>query len=457
MRYCSLLFLWCICLSGQTVTREARDLALSTTRDAGTTIFHLRNEYRSPATSWIVECHGQSDPGKGWTSQWYWSDQEIGLDGKPLQPGKETEFRNTFPKASPMMGGQDPGSCENFQLVAAIFADGSVTGEFRWINAIIQERQKVYQDLTKATDLLHKAISEGTDRTSVIKKLTEWRDSEPPGAMGPKAYANYFVTWGRLSRPSKEGPHADMLPVRPASRAAVTGVSLWLIQEKETSFPDTLKSLSEWQDRLGQIKAVTGAPESMRAGFTPPAARSGVPNPADYVGKPAVDFTLKDAYGQDFAFKDLHGKTVFLNFWATWCEPCIAEMPEIEALQKEFKDSGLVVVCIDPYESADIAKKYFDEHKYPFVNLVDVKQTTFEKYGDKGVPKTVLIDKDGIVRFYQQGGNSNQDFRRQVLKLGLQSSAPVKVENSREREATATMLNRRRQYAREQVAGYRLP
>ena len=425
MRYCSLLFLWCLCLSGQPVTREARELALSSTRDADTTIFHLRNEYRAPATAWIVECHGETDPGKGWTSQWYWSDQEIGLEGKPLEPGKETEFRYTPPKGNPMMGGQAQGTCENFQVVAAVFADGSVTGEFTWINAIIQERQKVYQDLTKAKDLLNKAISEGTDRSSVIRKLTDWRESEPPGTMGQKPIAN----WGRQSRPSKEGPNADLLPVRPFARAAAVGVTLWLIQQKETSFPDTLKSLTEWQGRLAQIKAVTGAPESMPAMFTSRRGGSGSTNSTDYVGKPAVDFALKDVDGHDFAFKDLRGKTVFLNFWATWCKPCIAEMPDIEALQKEFKDSGLVVVLIDPYESADVAKKYFDEHKYPFVNLVDAKQTVFDKYGDNGVPKTVLIDKDGIVRFYQHGGRSNQDFRGPVLKLGLQSSGPVKVEN----------------------------
>ena len=141
MRCVSLFFLWCAFLSGQPVTRDARELALTKSSDAGTTTFHLRNEYSAPATAWIVECHGETDPGIEWTSQWHWSDQEIGLEGKPLEPGKETEFRLPPRRAMPMMGGgESAGNCENFRVIAAVFTDGTVSGDFKWINDIALDK-----------------------------------------------------------------------------------------------------------------------------------------------------------------------------------------------------------------------------------------------------------------------------------------------------------------------------
>ena len=137
------------------------------------------------------------------------------------------------------------------------------------------------------------------------------------------------------------------------------------------------------------------------------------------VGKPAPDFTLKDVDGREVALKDLRGKAVLLNFWATWCEPCRDEMPHLEALHEAFKDKGLVVIGINATESAEIARKYFAEQGYTFQSLLDPAGDAYNKYGAGGYPGTVLIDKDGIVRYAQRGFNSKVDLRAEVLKLGL--------------------------------------
>jgi hypothetical protein len=83
------------------------------------------------------------------------------------------------------------------------------------------------------------------------------------------------------------------------------------------------------------------------------------------------------------------------------------------------KGDGLVLVCIDLSEPAETARRYFAEQKLPFTNLLDPNKETFNKYGAGGIPKIVLIDRDGSVRYFQQGRRSGQDFHAGVAKLGL--------------------------------------
>ena len=64
-------------------------------------------------------------------------------------------------------------------------------------------------------------------------------------------------------------------------------------------------------------------------------------------GAAAPDFTLEDPAGRQMSLKELRGKVVFLNFWATWCPPCIQEMPTMEKLHQEMEKAGLVILAID--------------------------------------------------------------------------------------------------------------
>lgn len=421
MRRVRLILLCCSCLHGEPVSRVMRELALSETADAGTTTIHLRNEYSSAATAWMLACHGEAVAGQEWISQWQWSDEELGLEGKPIEPGKSAEFKISPPRAMP--GHENPKSCSNFKVMAAIFADGTVSGDYRWINAIAAERQRATRNITKATDMLRKALAESTDRSAVIEQVVTWRKEESPRFQPGKPAANYGRSTGWRSKKAAPGqtPVPDMSPppAAPNFGAAVPGVTLWLIQEKQKELPETIKLLSEWRERLDPWKPAFGSDEPPRF----PILRSGNLSPAgpepDLMNKPAPDFTLKDVDGRELALKDLRGKTVFLDFWATWCEPCRKEMPDIHALHEEFKDKGLVVVCINFSETAETAKKYFDEKQYTFRNLLDPDQQATGKYGAHSIPKVVLIDKDGIVRYVQQGYRTGLDFQSEVKKLGI--------------------------------------
>ncbi|MGH7766563.1 MAG: redoxin domain-containing protein, partial [Candidatus Binatia bacterium] len=75
----------------------------------------------------------------------------------------------------------------------------------------------------------------------------------------------------------------------------------------------------------------------------------------------APDFSLEDLSGKQLSLKDLRGKIVFLNFWATWCVPCRQEMPLMEALHREFKDQGLEIVAVNFREDKKAVEKFFAE------------------------------------------------------------------------------------------------
>ena len=249
----SLILLGSACLHGQPVTQEARELTLTWTGDAGPPTFHVRNQYSAAATAWVVECHGNR-------SQWHWSDQELGLEGKPIEPGKENEFK--LPTGAPMMldtCSRRRNTCaRTFRVIAAVFADGTVSGDLRWIEAIVRERRKAYKDIAKSTDILNHTVAEGTDQSKVVQQLTEWKNQEVPNDGTDSVFANYGETnfWGGSTSGSTSGPPPAG---RPLTRDAVPGATLWLLQEKGKSVREANQLLAEWKDRLGQLKAVTEA------------------------------------------------------------------------------------------------------------------------------------------------------------------------------------------------------
>src|SRR5215831_16362815 len=96
MRYGTLLFVFCACLAGQPGARVTRNLAAAVTGEGENITIHLRNEYSSPATAWILQCQ---TPQGG--SRYYWNDQDLSLQTKPIGPGQEIEFKHPTPP--PMM------------------------------------------------------------------------------------------------------------------------------------------------------------------------------------------------------------------------------------------------------------------------------------------------------------------------------------------------------------------
>lgn len=109
----------------------------------------------------------------------------------------------------------------------------------------------------------------------------------------------------------------------------------------------------------------------------------------------APDFTLEDLSDKRLGLKDLRGKVVFLNFWATWCVPCREEMPAMEKLYRELKGQGLEVVAINVQESKKEVRKFLAELGVAFTVLLDKDGKVSEEYGTWAIPLSYFINRRG--------------------------------------------------------------
>jgi thiol-disulfide isomerase/thioredoxin len=129
----------------------------------------------------------------------------------------------------------------------------------------------------------------------------------------------------------------------------------------------------------------------------------GIPEEAAPDKKPAPDMAFSDGEGKTFTLSSLKGKVVFLNFWATWCPPCRAEMPSINALYKKYKgDSNVVFLTVDTDGNYKKAKNFMKKQDYDLPVYVAETQIPAELLG-RAIPTTVIINKNGQIAFRQEG------------------------------------------------------
>jgi peroxiredoxin len=108
---------------------------------------------------------------------------------------------------------------------------------------------------------------------------------------------------------------------------------------------------------------------------------------------PAHDFTLEDVSGKQISLASFSGKVIFLNFWATWCAPCVQEMPTMEKLHQEFAGDGLVVLAVNYRESAEQVNGFLTRHKLSFPSVLDPDAKVAELYQVWGLPATFIINR----------------------------------------------------------------
>ena len=115
-------------------------------------------------------------------------------------------------------------------------------------------------------------------------------------------------------------------------------------------------------------------------------------------GLPAPNFNLPGLDGQMVRLTDYRGKVVLLNIWATWCPPCVEEMPSMEKLYQELKGEGFEILAVSIDESgAQDVLPFMKKHNLSFPALIDSKGTLKDLYQTRGVPESFIIDKDGIL------------------------------------------------------------
>jgi thiol-disulfide isomerase/thioredoxin len=112
------------------------------------------------------------------------------------------------------------------------------------------------------------------------------------------------------------------------------------------------------------------------------------------------------------------GRVVFVNFWATWCEPCQRELPAFEAFMAEQGDNGALVLAVNAGETAEQVTTYFDDHQISDIpTLLDADLEVYDRYNVQLLPTTYAIDPAGVVRYAHLGEMTSDDLNAYVEEL----------------------------------------
>jgi len=141
---------------------------------------------------------------------------------------------------------------------------------------------------------------------------------------------------------------------------------------------------------------------------------------APTVGNLAPNFQLDNLEGESVSLSDFRGKPVMLNFWATWCPPCVSEMPYIQQMYEEWRDKGLILLVIHMGGSPSQVKEFLQSHNLSLPVLLDINQDVAQKYGIQYIPTTFFIDKDGIIQEKIIGAFSG----KAQIEMGLSKIIP---------------------------------
>lgn len=124
---------------------------------------------------------------------------------------------------------------------------------------------------------------------------------------------------------------------------------------------------------------------------------------AKWTGGKTAPLALADADGREHRLDDWRGKTVVVNFWATWCEPCREEMPSLDRLRTRLERNGLVVVAVNVGESPQRVARFVKDTPIAFPVLYDREGATAKSWKVRGYPTSFVIGPEGRIRYYYVG------------------------------------------------------
>ena len=139
---------------------------------------------------------------------------------------------------------------------------------------------------------------------------------------------------------------------------------------------------------------------------------------ADDQSRQKADFTLSDLQGKTWTLQALRGKVVLVNFWATWCDPCRREMPDLETLYRRFKNQGLVVLAISDDDAGKV-KQLLAEKRFTYPVLLDPGRKVNDLFRIEGIPKSFVYDRDGKLVAQAIDMRTRGQFLEMLAQAGL--------------------------------------
>lgn len=140
------------------------------------------------------------------------------------------------------------------------------------------------------------------------------------------------------------------------------------------------------------------------------------------VNKPAPNFELPSLDGKTVRLSSTRGHVVFLNFWATWCEPCKREMPALQQFAQEQGSDGAMILAINNAETPDVIRQFLADNGVSALTvLLDGEGATAGVYRASRLPTTVVLDPAGVVRYIHLGEMTTADLQAYVDELGSKS------------------------------------
>jgi thiol-disulfide isomerase/thioredoxin len=183
--------------------------------------------------------------------------------------------------------------------------------------------------------------------------------------------------------------------------------------------------------------------------FTPPKDAERFESVADYLlkdsevgphpllGKPAPTFTARIFEGEELKFDRELDKVVVLDFWATWCGPCVEALPELDALAKKLADQDVVFYAVNVAEMPDAIEGFLKSHAMSIPVIVDPEGAISNVYQASAIPQTVLIGKDGRIEAVHVGFDPEKSVK--MLEEEIMSLlAGRKIYNAEEVESPET-------------------
>ena len=280
----------------------------------------------------------------------------------------------------------------------------SQKSETAGLNMLIQKSRTFiaehpkYKRIDQVYYIFGNALTKAGDTEEAVKAYQQLVENYPKATYFAPALLEMGLAYDRLGQHAKADAAYHQLVEHPkyGSRAAAKTAKRLLALEKE--------------NRTGEV----------------PASPSYGGQPDALIGKKAINFNMKDLDGNDLSLEKYQGNVILLDFWAVWCGPCIAEMPNVKQVYEKYKDDNFQIIGISLDESRNTLVGYLEKEGITWPQVFDGngwKNQVAEMYGIRAIPHMYLIDGEGVVR---KSGVRGHALEPAVAELVQENNAKLK-------------------------------